>query len=136
MTSLFIEFFCFEDDPKWTMNAEQLLELVLPTAEKGSFFTRAEVRNVFKFSGGKDYPIYDLTYKDNLAVIKNWLDKLENLYYIGRPGRFKYTNQDHSLEMGMYAAYSIIEGKRRDIESIGSETEYFEKGSVRGEKAK
>jgi hypothetical protein len=81
--------------------------------------------------GGKDYPIYDLAYRDNLSIIKKWLDGLSNLYFVGRPGRFKYTNQDHSLEMGMYAAYSIIEGKRRDIESIGSEKEYFEKGKSR-----
>ena len=35
------------------------------------------------------------------------------------------------LEMGMYAAYSIIEGKRRDIESIGSANKYFERGKAR-----
>jgi protoporphyrinogen oxidase len=131
MTSLFIEFFCFEDDPKRTMTAEQLLCLVLPTAIKGGFFTRKDVRCVYKLLGGKDYPIYDLAYRDNLSIIKKWLDGLSNLYFVGRPGRFKYTNQDHSLEMGMYAAYSIIEGKRRDIESIGSEKEYFEKGKSR-----
>ena len=59
------------------------------------------------------------------------LDRFANLYYIGRPGRFKYTNQDHSLEMGMLAAWSVVEGKRRDIEAVGSETEYFEKGVAR-----
>ncbi len=129
-TSLFIEFFCFEDDPKWTMTADQLLDLVLPVAEQGGFFAKQDVRHAYAFRGGKDYPIYDLDYKRNLAVIKAWLDRFENLQYIGRPGRFKYTNQDHSLEMGMYAAYSIIEGKKRDLESIGAETEYFEKGSL------
>jgi len=127
-SSLFIEFFCFEDDPKWTMTAEELLELVLPVAEEGRFFTRKDIRKAYAFKGGKDYPIYDLSYKDNLAVIKKWLDGFANLYYIGRPGRFKYTNQDHSLEMGMLAAYSVIEGKRRDIEAVGSEGDYFEKG--------
>ncbi len=129
-TSIFIEFFCFEDDPKWKMTAEELLELVLPTAEKGGFFTRAQVRKAYRFQGGKDYPIYDLAYRTHLGIIKEWLDKLGNLYYIGRPGRFKYTNQDHSLEMGMLAAFSVIEGKRRDLEAVGSEKEYFEKGAV------
>jgi protoporphyrinogen oxidase len=128
-TSLFIEFFCFDDDPKRTMTAESLLELVLPIAAQGGFFTREDVRHAYVFRGGKDYPIYDLAYKDNLAVVKRWLDGLENLFYVGRPGRFKYTNQDHSLEMGMLAAYSIIDGRRFDIEAVGSEREYFERGT-------
>jgi protoporphyrinogen oxidase len=129
-TSLFIEFFCFEDDPKWTMTADQLLDLVLPIAEKKGFFARKDVRRAYRFQGGKDYPIYDLEYKDNLDVIKRWLDRFGNLYYVGRPGRFKYTNQDHSLEMGMLAAFSVIEGERRDLEAVGGEKEYFEKGSL------
>ena len=131
-TSLFVEFFCFENDPKWKMNAEELLELILPHVEKAGFFTRKDVRHAYKFQGGKDYPIYDLAYKENLTKVKHWLDGFSNLYYIGRPGRFKYTNQDHSLEMGMLAAWSVIEGKRRDIEAVGSEVEYFEKGAVPG----
>lgn len=129
-TSLFIEFFCFENDPKWSMTAEQLFELVIPHAESGGFFARAEVRRVYKLSGGKDYPLYDLAYQEHLTTVKSWLDQFTNLYYIGRPGRFKYTNQDHSLEMGMLAAFSVIEGRRRDIEAVGSEAAYFEQGTV------
>lgn len=129
-TSLFIEFFCFPEDAKWSMSAEELLALVLPVAEAGKFFTRAEVRHAYKFSGGKDYPLYDLEYRERLAVVQRWLDGFSNLYNIGRPGRFKYTNQDHSLEMGMLAAWSIVDGKRRDIGAVGSEGEYFEKGAV------
>ena len=113
-TSLFIEFFCFESDPEWTMTADELLALAMPHFEKAGFFTQADVRHAYKFQGGKDYPIYDLAYRENLGVVKDWLDTFENLYYIGRPGRFKYTNQDHSLEMGMLAGWSIIDGKRRD----------------------
>ncbi len=54
--------------------------------------------------------------------------KFGNVIYIGRPGRFKYTNQDHSIEMGVMAARSIVDGKKYDIEQVGAETEYFEKG--------
>ena len=59
------------------------------------------------------------------------MDRFENLYYIGRPGRFRYNNQDHSLEMGILAAKSIIDGKKYDIEEVGSEAEYYEKGELR-----
>jgi hypothetical protein len=72
-----------------------------------------------------------LNYKKHLETIKKYLDKFSNLYYIGRPGRFKYNNQDHSMEMGIIAARSIIDGKRYDIERSGSESEYFEKGYIK-----
>ena len=83
------------------------------------------------FKGGKDYPVYDMAYRENLAVVTNYLDSFTNLYYIGRPGRFKYTNQDHSLEMGILAAKSIITGQQSDIENVGAEKDFFEKGYVK-----
>jgi len=52
------------------------------------------------------------------------------LIYLGRPGRFRYTNQDHSLEMGITACQMIVEGRKYDLDAIGSENEYFEKGPV------
>ncbi len=76
------------------------------------------------------YPIYNLDYKEKLNTIKKWLDGFQNLYYIGRPGRFRYNNQDHSLEMGILAAKSIIDGRRYDIESVGEEKEYQESGKL------
>ncbi len=127
-TSLFIEFFCDENDDIYGMDKAQLFELSLPYFEKYRFFNRNDVRNVYHFRGSKDYPIYDIQYKDNLEIIGNYLDKFENLYYIGRPGRFKYTNQDHSLEMGILAAKSIVSGKKFDIENVGAKKEYFEMG--------
>ena len=51
-------------------------------------------------------------------TIRNWLDQLENLIYVGRPGRFRYTNQDHSLEMGIIASRMILEGRRYDTGEV------------------
>ena len=62
--------------------------------------------------------------------MKSYLDSLANLIYIGRPGRFKYTNQDHSLEMGILSAKTIVEGVRYDIDGVGTETSYFEQHQV------
>ena len=55
---------------------------------------------------------------------------MENLIYIGRPGRFKYTNQDHSLEFGIVASRMILEGRGYDLDAIGGDNEYFEKGPI------
>lgn len=129
-TSFFIEFFAFETDPIWSMDEQQVLDLVMPYFERWGFFTRAEVRRSYLWKRRFVYPVYDLQYKDRLGVVQRWLDTLQNLTYVGRPGRFRYTNQDHSLEMGIVAARMILEGRKYDLDAIGSENEYFEKGPI------
>lgn len=129
-TSLFIEFFCFGDDPIWSMTAEELYEVAAKELVNAGFFSQKEVRHFYHIRQRNVYPVYDLEYEERLAVAKKYLNSFSNLFYIGRPGRFRYNNQDHSLEMGMMAARSIVDGVRYDIEAVGEEKEYYEKGSV------
>lgn len=129
-TSFFVEFFAFETDPIWSMTKEQVLDLVMPYFEQWGFFTRAEVRNAYLLKRQHVYPVYDAKYKERLTTIQQWLARLQNLVYIGRPGRFRYTNQDHSLEMGIIASRILLEGRQYDMDTVGSENEYFEKGPI------
>ncbi len=129
-TSLFVEYFCFEGDNIWNMSDADLFKMTVDYFESINFFKKSEVRHHYIIKAKDVYPIYDLEYKKYLGEVKKYLDTIENLYYIGRPGRFRYNNQDHSLEMGMMAAKSIIDGTKYDIESVGEEKEYFEKGKV------
>lgn len=130
-TSLFIEFFCWKEDEVWNMSREELFELAIAWLEKLDFVKRDEVIDIYHIKKENVYPVYDLDYRGHLDVVKSYLDRFSNLIYIGRPGRFKYTNQDHSLEMGILAARSIVENRRYDIENVGAEEEYFERGYVR-----
>lgn len=127
-TSLLVEFFCFEGDALWRSSDEALGEMAITWLEKLGFIARVEVRHAYVMRQNDVYPLYDLSYQEHTAPLKQWLDRFTNLYYIGRPGRFRYNNQDHSLEMGIAAARSIISGVREDIERIGEEQAYYEKG--------
>jgi protoporphyrinogen oxidase len=129
-TSLMIEFFCWEGDATWEMEKEKLLALAMEWLEKLGLVKRQEVMDYFVHKQRNVYPVYDVGYEENLRVVKDYLNRLENLEYMGRPGRFKYTNQDHSLEMGILAARTIIEGKKYDLDLVGSENEYFENGTI------
>ncbi|MCA8976757.1 MAG: FAD-dependent oxidoreductase [Planctomycetes bacterium] len=129
-TSFFIEFFAFEDEPIWSMDKDQVFELVMPYFEKWGYFTRGEVIGVHLWKRQCVYPVYDLEYDERLGVVRQWLDRIANLIYVGRPGRFRYTNQDHSLEMGILASRMILEGRKYDLDTIGAENEYFEKGPI------
>ncbi|MDD4627975.1 MAG: FAD-dependent oxidoreductase [Candidatus Peribacteraceae bacterium] len=135
-TSLFIEFFCFEGDEIWTATAERLLALAAEWLERLKLLKREEILSYHHLREPNAYPLYDLTYRQHTATILSWMDRLENFYTIGRPGRFRYTNQDHSLEMGILTARSIIEGKRHNVDTIGDSREYFERGFLPDEQMK
>jgi protoporphyrinogen oxidase len=129
-TSFFVEFFAFETDAIWSMDQHQVLDLVMPYFEKWGFFTRQDVRQAYLWKRPCVYPVYDMEYDQRLATVRGWLDQLGNLIDLGRPGRFRYTNQDHSLEMGIVASRMILEGRKYDLDTIGAENEYFEKGPI------
>lgn len=127
-TSLFVEFFCFENDAVWNATKADLFETTLAHLERFGFCKRSEVRQSYLMRQTKVYPIYGTDYKEYVDTVKRYLNRFENLQYIGRPGRFRYNNQDHSLEMGIMAAQGVIAGKRVDLDVVGGENEYFEKG--------
>lgn len=129
-TSMFVEFFVTEGDKIWNMKKEDLFKETIKHFEELNLFKEKDVINYHLIKRKNVYPVYDLNYQTHLEIITKFLDKFENLYYVGRPGRFKYNNQDHSLEMGLHAAESIINGTHVDFDKIGSENEYFEKGEL------
>ncbi|OGJ55126.1 hypothetical protein A3D11_03590 [Candidatus Peribacteria bacterium RIFCSPHIGHO2_02_FULL_49_16] len=129
MTSLFVEFFCFKGDEIWNASKEELFEMSISTFEKMNFFMRQDVRNIYLLKKEHVYPIYDLDYAEHVQTVLEWTDSFSNFYTIGRPGRFRYTNQDHSLEMGIHAAACILNKKKWQY-TFGKEDEYFEQGYV------
>jgi len=128
-TSLFVEFFCFENDRIWNMSRDDLLSKALDLLG-GRFISVSDIREVYVLKANDVYPIYDMTYREHLNTVKRHLNQFENLFYIGRPGRFRYNNQDHSLEMGIRAAQTIIDGTVFDMDTVGAEKEYYEKATA------
>lgn len=134
-TSLFVEFFVSENDTIWKMDKQEIFDLALKNFESLHLFAKNEVRNFYVLKKKYVYPIYDLHYQKHIKIVKSYLNGIDNLFYIGRLGRFQYTNQDHSLEMGILTARSIVENKRYNLEDIGSEKEYFENGFMKKQDA-
>ncbi len=130
-TSLLLEFFCWENDKTWNFSAGELFEIALKWLEKLGFVKREEVINYWIHKERHAYPVYDLQYRENREAVMNYLRQFVNLQLIGRAGSFRYNNQDHALEMGILAARNIIEGNKYDIEQVGSEQKYFERGYIR-----
>ncbi len=133
-TSLIVEYFCFENDEMWTMPPNKLFEFTVQELEKLSFIKREEVIKCYLHKEKYVYPLYLLDYKEFDETIKEYLRSFENLHYIGRGGRFKYHAQDIALDTGFFAAKGILEGKKYDIDNIGEEQEYAEKGSIKNKR--
>ena len=131
-TSLLVEFFCQYGDPVWNASDKELFELSAVWLERMGFIKRDDVMDYVIIDKERyAYPIYDLEYLRWRGIVKAYMDGFENLQLIGRGGGFLYNNMDTALETGILAARNVVEGKRYDIEDIGSGSEYFKKGYIR-----
>lgn len=126
-TSLLVEFFCWENDKIWNAGDKELFELTAEWLEKAGIIEKNALMDYFIHRERYAYPVYDLDYRGNLGKVKDYLNRFENLQYIGRSGRFRYNNQDHALEGGILAARGVLEGRQYNLEEIGSEQVCLEK---------
>jgi protoporphyrinogen oxidase len=125
-TSIVFELACQEGDATWTMNDEDLSEMVATNyINEFHYFEKENVVSSYVHRVPKEYPIYDLGYKEKVVKIKEYLKQFQNLQIIGRNGTFKYNNSDHSIQMGLYAARNIM-GEKYDLENINTDRAYQE----------
>lgn len=131
-TSLVFEISCNENDAMWNKTNKELIELVSKTyIEEFKLINRHDIIGGFVHRVPKEYPIYHLGYKNDVTKLKNYLLRFKNLQLIGRNGTFRYNNMDHSIEMGLYAAWNIItKEKKFDVESVNIEREYLEEKKI------
>ncbi|MFX0098206.1 MAG: FAD-dependent oxidoreductase [Candidatus Hodarchaeota archaeon] len=129
-SSLLVEYFVFKGDEIWSMPDEKIIEKTMRELEWLGFTKKDDLLKGFVHRNEKSYPLWNLTYKKHLDKIFNFVNSFDNLYCVGRNGRFYYNNQDHSIETGLLAAQSIIEGKKYDLSKIGMEDTYFEAGML------
>ncbi len=125
-TSLVVEFFCTKGDHIWNMSDEQLVnQTVKHLVEDMNLVDPDEVIGGFTVRATKAYPTYDLGYMKPLSIMKDYIQGIENLQYIGRGGSFRYNNTDHSIETGLLAAKNIL-GEHHNLEAVNADEEYHE----------
>ncbi len=133
-TTLVFEITCNEGDKIWNLQDKELIKMVSRSFIKEfKLIKEKDIIDAYVHRIPKEYPVYHIGYNDDLKIIKNYLKRFNNLQIIGRNGIFRYNNMDHSIEMGLYAAWNIIENERKfDIESVNIEREYLEEKRMRG----
>jgi protoporphyrinogen oxidase len=122
-----LEYFCNEGDALWSRSDAQLVELAAEELDRIGMAERRAVRDAVVLRMPKTYPAYFGTY-DRFGELQAWLDRIENLYLVGRNGMHRYNNQDHSILTAMVAVDNIAAGRRdkANVWEVNTEDEYHE----------
>lgn len=123
-----LEYFCNQGDDLWNIPDEKFKSLAIGELAKIGIIDFADVLDSVVIRIEKTYPAYFGSY-DNFDIVKNYLNRFENLFLIGRNGMHRYNNQDHSMLTAMTAVENIASGitTKENIWKVNAEEEYHEK---------
>jgi protoporphyrinogen oxidase len=119
------EITCLEGDEHWTMDEDALAELAEKDLVTVGLLKPGSSRAIDIKRLPYAYPVYDLTYKENLKVLKSAAKAVKNLHTTGRQGLYRYNNMDHSVAMGRRIAKTLNKGVDARAEEVASGQEYF-----------
>ena len=122
-----LEYFCYETDPLWAMADEDLKKFAAGELEQIGILKTSDVLDGHVVRVPKTYPAYFGTY-DRFDELRGYLDRIENLYLVGRNGMHKYNNQDHSMLTAMAVVDGVAAGHvdKAAVWAINTEQEYHE----------
>jgi protoporphyrinogen oxidase len=133
-TSLGLEYFCTVGDRIWSMTDDDLIALAKRELATIGLADQADIQDGMVIREPKAYPVYDPTYQDNLAIVKQYVNQFDNFQTVGRNGLHRYNNQDHAMLTAMLAVRNIL-GEQHDLWSVNTEEEYHEEAPAMPPKA-
>lgn len=128
-TCLGMEYFCTVGDDLWDLSDTELQRLAARELAAIGLASEDEIVDGVVMRQRMAYPVYDGSYKQHLDVIREYLEKFDNLWTVGRAGMHRYNNQDHSMLTAMLAAENIL-GAEHDLWAVNVERSYHEQFTV------
>jgi len=104
-----LEYFCNESDHLWKLPDEEMAKFAIGEVARIGILKIEDVEDSHVVHVPKTYPAYFGSY-DRFDIVRNYTDRFENLFLIGRNGMHKYNNQDHSMLTAMTAVENIVNG--------------------------
>ena len=122
-----LEYFCYDTDDLWKMEDEALKTFAIAEVAKIGILNADAVTDSHVVRVPKTYPAYFGTY-DRFDELRQFTDKFENLFLVGRNGMHKYNNQDHSMLTAMTVVDGLCAGyvNKAELWEINTEQEYHE----------
>jgi protoporphyrinogen oxidase len=126
-----LEYFCNQTDELWKLPDEPMVALAKEELSRIGIIEPGEVLDAMVLRVEKTYPAYFGTY-DRFSEIRQYTDRYENLFLIGRNGMHRYNNQDHSMLTAMMAVDNIVAGitDKSNLWDVNTETEYHEEATA------
>lgn len=125
-----LEYFCDEGDSFWNMTESDCVDYAVKELKSmGVIDETTAVLDSHRERVQKAYPAYFDTYSE-IDTLTAFLDKIENLFCIGRNGQHRYNNMDHSMATAFEAVANVLSGKKtkENLWSVNTEAEYHEEG--------
>ncbi len=120
------EITCKWDDEHWNLTLEEGAEIARrDLVTVGLLDEGVGCRGIDLHRLRYAYPVYDLTYKENLDLLKKEAKKVKNLHTTGRQGLYRYNNMDHSIAMGRRVAKTVAKGTDAKADQVAAGQEYF-----------
>jgi protoporphyrinogen oxidase len=122
-----LEYFCYDTDDLWNKSDRDLVALGTEEMQRIGMIEARDVLDATVIRMPKTYPAYFGSYS-RFQEIRDYCDRFENLFLIGRNGMHRYNNQDHSMLAAMTAVDNILAGstEKSNIWDVNTETEYHE----------
>ena len=122
-----LEYFCYETDDLWKMADDDLKQFAISEVAKIGILNPADVTDAHVVRVPKTYPAYFGTY-DRFDELKEFTNRIDNLFLVGRNGMHKYNNQDHSMLTAMHVVDGLAAGRvdKQALWEINTEQEYHE----------
>lgn len=121
-----LEYFCSEGDNLWSMKDEDFSKFAIEELAKIGIILEDDVLDSVVVRVKKAYPAYFGSYKE-FPKVQDYLNKINNLYCVGRNGQHRYNNMDHSILTGFEACRVFLNGSDKSkIWNVNTEKEYHE----------
>jgi protoporphyrinogen oxidase len=112
--SMCVEVTCREGDPRWEDPERLTARIRADLLKVGAIRDPGDIEDIRIERIDHAYPIYDLAYRDKLAVTKKHLETWRNISLGGRTGMFWYNNMDHSIANAFNISKRILGREVRD----------------------
>jgi protoporphyrinogen oxidase len=122
-----LEYFADEGDSLWTMPDADLSAFAVGELAAIGVLDPAQVLDTTVVRVPKAYPAYFGSYPE-FALLREFLDRFDNLFLLGRNGQHRYNNQDHSMLTAFRAVDAIAAGRldKSAVWAVNAEAEYHE----------
>lgn len=103
-TLLVTERFCFRGDAAWNAADAELIDTTVHHLAQLGFIQRHEAIDGMVVRIPAAYPLFEVGYQEHSRILRDYLERFENLQVAGRGGLFRYYNMDQAINSGLAAA--------------------------------